>query len=101
VRKEVKWLSLLFSICLLLGSVKTSSSLTLADLKTQTRLFLRDTGASGFDDAQLEIFLNNAQKEVNTKVWAVINSTSITLVSGTTEYSLPTNFITVLRVTSL
>lgn len=93
------WLSLLFLVSLK-GWVQ---SLTLTDLITQTRIFLRDTASDSarqrFSDTQITDFINNGQRELNLKVWGVINSSAITLVSGTTEYSLPSDHIFVLRVT--
>lgn len=80
-----------------------SFSLTLSNLLTQTRVFLRDTATTAsrqrFSDSQLTDFLNDGQKEFNAKIWAVISATPIVLTAGTTEYSLPTDNISVLRVT--
>lgn len=96
----MKWLSKLFPILFLVSS---AYGLTLADLITQSRIFLRDTATDPlrqrFSDSQLTSFINNGQKEMNLRSWAVINSTPISLITGTTEYSLPPDHIVVLRVT--
>lgn len=88
----------------LLGILSANAhALTLSDLLTQSRLFLRDTATDPlrqrFSDTQLTYFLNNCQKETNLRTWAVVNSSAITLTPGTTEYSLPSDHIAILRVT--
>lgn len=96
----VKWLCL--SLIFLFQGVRVYA-LTLLDLRTQCRFYLRDTASDParqrFFDSQLNTLLNNAQREVNNRIWAIINSTSISLISGTTEYLLPTDYIFPLRVT--
>jgi len=100
MREKVKWL-LVSSI--LVGLVSEGFSLTLSDLLARTRVYLRDTSADTslqkFSDTQLTRFINDGQQETNLLTWAVIGSTKVTLTSGTTEYSLPTDFILPLRVT--
>lgn len=77
--------------------------LTLFDLLTRTRVYLRDTQTAPnrqrFSDAQLTRFLNDGQQEINFRTWAVVSSTRISLANGTTEYSLPDTSLLVLRVT--
>lgn len=94
----------LIALLLIACPASKAYSLTLSELLTQTRVFLRDTASDSarqrFSDTQLTSFLNNGQKEVNLKVWAVINSSAIKLSAGTTEYSLPTDHIAVLRITA-
>lgn len=96
----MKWLSkLLLPLCL----VSSGYCLNLSDILTRARIFLRDTATDPtrqrFSDPQLTFFINDGQKETNLKVWAVVNSTLITLSAGTTEYSLPADHITILRAT--
>ena len=80
-----------------------AEALTLSELLTRTRIFLRDTATSAsrqtFSDTQLTYFLNDSQKEVNLRTFAVVASSRIQLASGTTEYSLPSTNVIVLRVT--
>lgn len=92
------------ALLLTLGFTTSSAwSLNLSDLLTQTRIFIRDTATDPsrqrFTDSQLTSFLNNGQKEVNLRTWALVNSTSISILAGTTEYSLPSDEIMILRVT--
>ena len=86
-----------------LSGVNCAWAASLSDLLTQTRTQLRDTATNTerrrFSDSQLTTFLNNAQREVNARAWCVVGSSNINLVSGTTEYSLPSDFILPLRVT--
>lgn len=96
----MKWRYALLSVFL---CVRPGWALTLSDLLTQTRLFLKDTATSAgrqrYSDTQLTSFLNNAQKEVNARTFAVVRSSSFPLMAGTTEYSMPADNITILRVT--
>jgi len=98
----VKWL-FVFILLFVFGTLQKSYSLTLSELRTQSRFFLRDTASSAsrqkFSDTQLNTLLNNGQKEVNLRVWAVIATTVMALSAGTTEYSLPTSFTAPLRMT--
>jgi len=95
----VKWLIFLF----IFSVPSFCEALTLSDLLSQTRLFLKDDAAASsrqkFTPAQLTNLLNNSQKEVNLRTFAVVKTTLITLSAGTTEYSLPTDHIMPLRVT--
>ena len=96
----MKWL-----LAFLIVSVQwtVSEALTLSDLLTETRIFLRDSAADPtrqrFSDTQLTSFLNEAQRDFNFKTWAVITSSAFSLTPGTTEYSLPPLTLTPLRVT--
>ena len=96
----MKWL-FIFSVCVLQG-IKVYA-ISLSDLRTLTRFYLRDTASDSsrqrFSPSQLNTLLNNAQREINNRIWAVIGSSSINLTAGTTEYTLPTTFIFPLRVT--
>lgn len=91
------------ALLLLLLAKGSASALPLSSLISQARIYLRDTGSDtsnqGFSDSQITTFLNNGQREVNLRVWAVVNATGITLQAGTTEYSMPMDNIAVLRVT--
>src|SRR3990167_7892332 len=93
----------LIAFFLISCSVPKLYAMSLSELLTQSRIFLRDTATDPnrrrFSDTQLTSFLNNGQKEANLKAWAVVNTTRIALSAGTTEYSLPSEHIAVLRVT--
>lgn len=95
----MKW-AIFFTLFFLPYSLE---ALTLSDLLTRTRIYLRDTAASSirqrFSDTQLTLFLNDSQKEANLRAFTVVSSTRFSLTPGTTEYSLPDNNIVVLRVT--
>ena len=97
----MKWKSLLLVlvVCFLRGAV--AWSLSLSDLLTQSRVYLRDTNTTRprFSDSQLTFFFNNGQREIAARSWCLIASSAITLQSGTTEYSLPSDCIAPLRVT--
>ena len=89
---------------LILGTTNSLGwSLTLSDLLTRTRVYLRDTNSDPllqrFSDTQLTRFFNDGQDEINIQTWVVISSTRINLLPGTTEYSLTSDFILPLRVT--
>lgn len=94
----MKWL---ISLAVLVFCSSVSEALTLSELLTRTRVYLRDTQTSSqrFSDIQLTSFLNDSQKEANLRTFAVAASTRFYLTPGTTEYSLPDSNIVVLRVT--
>lgn len=81
-----------------------SYALTAAEIIAQARVVLNDnssdTGRQRFSDAQLLSFLNAGQRETNIlSGWVLRSSTTIALLGGTTEYSLPSDFLTTWRVT--
>lgn len=84
-----------------LFQARPAEALTLSDLLTRTRVYLKDTNASRpkFSDAQLTSFLNDSMQEANLRAFSVVATTQFALVNGTTEYSLPSTSIIVLRVT--
>lgn len=89
----------LFLLTLFIGS--SLHALTLSDLRTNTRVLTKDTYTSRqrFTDAQYNEFLNEAQADVLNNTWAVSKSSSISLVSGTTCYTIPTDLIAISRIT--
>ena len=76
-------------------------ALSLSDLLTNSRLLIKDTSPTRqrYTDAQLTGFINSAQKDVINNTWVIIKSTTIILTSGTTYYSIPTDTLSVYRVT--
>lgn len=76
-------------------------SLTLSEIRTDVRLRIKDTNSTRqrFTDAQLLTFANEAQRDVANATWCTYNASSITLVSGTTYYSIPSDVIAIVRVT--
>jgi hypothetical protein len=90
--------------CLLIIGVlflcaKTGSGLTLAEARTEVRRLVKDTATSStlqrYSDTVLLSFLNQAQREVISASLPLENTTSYTLSSGTTYYSLPTDLVSV------
>ena len=94
---------MIWALFLLLGLLQATDceALTLADLLTRTRVYLKDTSTTRqrFSDSQLTNLLNDAVQDANLRTFAVVTTTRFALISGTTEYSLPTDNIAVLRVT--
>ncbi len=77
-------------------------ALTASAVIDRARIYLRDnssdTGRQRYSDAQLLGWLNDAQNEANSYGWVLRSSTTVTLVSGTTEYALPSDFMATWRV---
>lgn len=94
------WLSV-FALFLVLPSAR-SNALTAAEIITRARLLLRDSSSDTtrqrFSDAQLLNLLNDAQREMNSLAMVQKASFTFTLTGGTTEYPLPTDFLTAWRV---
>lgn len=80
-----------------------SFALTAAEIITQARALLNDTssdtGRQRFSDAQLLMFINDGQREANIFSWVLKSSYTVALAGGTTEYALPSDFLTTWRVT--
>ncbi len=80
-----------------------SYALTASEIITQARVLLNDSSADTarqrFSDAQLLSFLNDGQREANIFTWVLRSSYTVTLTGGTTEYALPSDFLTTWRVT--
>lgn len=80
-----------------------SYALTASNIITQARILLNDsssdTGRQRFSDAQLLQFLNDGQREANIFSWVLRSSYTFTLTGGTTEYALPSDFLTTWRIT--
>lgn len=78
-------------------------ALTLSQLEAQTRILLRDTASDTnfqrFSTAQIDNFLNEAQRQMQNDAWLYQGAFMMNLTSGTIEYSLPTDYIATVRVT--
>lgn len=85
---------------LLLFVACNSWAITLSTLRSDCRILVKDTGSSRqrFSDAQLLRFLNEGQKEVVRYSKPIRKSYQFELVANTTYYSLPTDFLTMTRV---
>lgn len=72
-------------------------ALTLGDIETEVRRNVRDTqatvGLERYSDTILDVWINETQKDVNNKTWAVDSSTTVSLLANTTYYVLPDNFL--------
>lgn len=78
-----------------------ASALTLSEIRTNARLLIKDSSSSRqrYTDAQLNKFINEGQKDVINNTWVITKSTTITLLNGTTYYSIPSDTLSVYRVT--
>lgn len=95
----------LFAIVLLglLAAPPSAGALTLSELRTNARVLIQDTGTASarlrFSNSQIDEFLNECQREAVGTVYPIISSYQFELVSQTTYYSLPSNFLAVKRLT--
>jgi len=69
---------------------------TLAQLRTRVRYFVRDPNTKTFQDAELDIYINEAQKEVAAFLCKnegdfLLREATTTLVQGTTDYHYPSD----------
>lgn len=76
-------------------------ALNLGEIRTEIRLHIKDSNTSrqNYSDSQLNNIINQAHRDVVNLSWVIKKSTSIELVSGTTHYALPTDFLQITRVT--
>ena len=96
-------LALGFSLTLAAVPSRPAWGLTLSQLETQTRVLLRDTSADTnfqrFSQAEIDSYLNEAQRDMQNQSWLYQGSFTMDLTSGTIEYALPADYITTIRVT--
>lgn len=92
-----KWLIIFFFIF----SPSSSFGLTWSDIREQIRIIIKDNDSTRrrYTDAQLLDYGNEAQRDISNSTWIISKSTAITLVSGTTYYTLPSDTIEITRVT--
>lgn len=88
-----------YGLAILLTVVQGNSWATLSasDILSRARTFIKDQSTAAnrqqFSDAQLLQFASDGQREANAQNWLLQSSTTITLVGGTTEYALPSDFM--------
>jgi hypothetical protein len=82
---------------------RPAAALTLADVLTQARRYLRDTASDTtlqrYSDTYLTDLANAGQRAVVSETWPLNASTTLTLSVGTTYYSLPTDMLGIREVT--
>lgn len=90
----MKRILVVVGLCVLGGN---GFALTLGEIATEVRRNVRDTqatvGLERYSDTILDVWINETQKDVNNKTWAVDNSTTVSLLANTTYYALPDNFL--------
>lgn len=73
------------------------AAMSLSDMRTQIRRNVRDTSSDTtlqtFSNAYLLSYINQAQRDINSYVWAVKATTSTTLSANTTYYDMPDAFL--------
>lgn len=87
---------------LLLALVSPSYCLTLSQVITEARTLALDGASSTrqrFNDNQITSFVNEAQREALTQTRCLRQSLIFQLVPGTTYYPLPSNYLTMDRLT--
>ena len=88
------------AILLLLALPAPASATTLADLRAEARTLALDNGTRlRFSTATIDNWLNEAQSIANLEMRLIRKSREFDLSAGTTFYSLPSDFLQLLRVT--
>lgn len=89
--------------CFGVAPLQNVDALTLAQIRTELRVRIKDVGTAGtrqtYSDSQLDNVINEAHRDVVNITWVIKKNTEFELVSGTTYYSLPTDIIAIQRVT--
>lgn len=84
------------------GLVRPAGALTLSQLIAEARTLALDGSSSTrqrFSDSQVTEFLNEGQREALTQTRCLRQSLIFQLVPGTTYYALPSNYLTMERLT--
>lgn len=78
-----------------------AGAITLSTVRSDCRIMVTDTGTARnrYTDAQLLRFINEGQKDAVQYAKPIRKSTQFELVSGTTYYSAPTDFLAPIRLT--
>lgn len=86
-------------LAILLLWVVPCRALTLSQLLSRTRIFIRDNEPTRqeFTDSQLTDFVNDGARDLVNKLKPVEVRTSFNLVAATTFYTLPSDFLAVTR----
>lgn len=83
--------------------VTNSWGLQAGDITARARVYLKDQATAAnrqqFPETTLLQFVSDGQREANAFAWLMQSSTTVTLVGGTTEYAMPTDFVFPARVT--
>ena len=104
MRRIIRPLSrlILAGLILCMGT-SVSLALTVSEIRSAVRRNVRDTASSTslrrYSDAIILNYINEAQRAVINDTWASSDSTTDSLVAGTTYYSVPDESIQVWRVT--
>lgn len=81
----------------------TSWGLQAGDITARARVYLKDQATAPnrqqFPETTLLQFVSDGQREANAFAWLMQSSTTVALVGGTTEYSMPVDFMFPARVT--
>lgn len=92
----------LFVLLAIVPGSSWATNLTASDILSRARVYLRDQSTSAnrqqFSDATLLQFLSDGQREANAQNWLIQSSHTFTLVKGTTEYAMPSDFMATLRL---
>jgi hypothetical protein len=75
------------------GVSQTTSSLTVSSLITRIRYYIHEPSAVFWSDAELTAYLNDAIYDVIGRTRCTETTEVVLMVSGTTEYSLSTEYI--------
>jgi hypothetical protein len=88
-------------LALLLLLTPAARAITLTTIQADCRVLTQDTGTirQRLTDAQLIRFINEGQKDIVQFAKPIRKSTQFELVSGTTYYSAPADFLSPIRVT--
>lgn len=83
-------------------SATSAHALTAANIIDRSRTYMRDVSNDSarqrYSDQQLLDFINDGQREANGFAWLMKSSITFQLQGGTTEYSLPSDFMATWRV---
>jgi hypothetical protein len=77
------------------GVSQTTSSSTVSTLLTRIRYYLHEPSAVFWSEAELTAYLNDAVYDVVGRTMCTETTELVAMVSGTTEYSLSTNYIAI------
>lgn len=99
---NMRKIKIILAMGLLFTIVSPSHGMTAAEILTRVRINIADQATAGnrqsFSDADLLAYMNDGQREANILAWLLQDRINLTLVSGTTEYALPADFLSTDRV---
>ena len=95
-RVLIVWVAILGMLC------PVRAALLASDVISRARTYLSDQATNAnrqyFTDSTMLGWVNDGQREANAINWVFQASMTVTLVSGTAEYALPTEFMATQRV---